>query len=548
MSNNNQNHKDQTTYLYDSICKLIKGKDINSIKFKARLFLHLELVNKTLCSIVLTETTKQRVNIYKYFEANNDKDQADDINYQNFKNNKLFDLYLGNATIILNYIKENQELSNSFINKIKYKYLLYLSLANDFFTAEGEANTTLISMMQTPKKLIKLQKDNIVYAQIQEKNNEPITKNIEENINNLIVSYCDTFNMNNFIKNISDLKNLRNWIEHPEDSAKKRATFNAIILSFFIVKDDLNENFLKNIEQFLIKQNAKSYETLNSLHKNIKKLKKAYAKYFHDDIKKLTQEQKSKDKSQKKQDIQHRENRQKRKQLLLGEDTKQAGDKTKQVWKQAYEEYKKDYAYNSKILNQLNFKGLYYFMGQHNIKEIKAYLNTYFEGSKIRFLELYKFYLAMLNIAGVFRYYIYILQITEPNLIEQSEELKNLRDNLAHNNLWFSKYNPNDVENKYNPFCIIKKVLIDMQNKQKDLKCDDYRHILSDFVNQANAIIDKLKLPIIDNQIIQNSNYKKLKKQKADAKNNKKHYSGVSYFVIYAKKMKKDLYISLDMV
>ena len=134
----------------------------------------------------------------------------------------------------------------------------------------------------------------------------------------------------------------------------------------------------------------------------------------------------------------------------------------------------------------------------------------------------------MLEIGNIMTYYLYLIK----NNMEVKDDIQQLRNILAHNNLWFMEMERGEMEKGYEKaFKIMKDALFNLQKY-------GYHHERADFISKTSAVIDRLKLPIIDGNIIQNTNWNKLKKQKQNAIS----VDNVSYMVNFAKKMKKSLH------
>jgi hypothetical protein len=108
LHNDANNH---SPYFHNVIINILKQNH----QIKAQLFLQLELINKTLCSIILIKTKKAKDKIIK--EISDNKNWEDlDINLKNFKQGKLFDLYVSmGKQICKKYLFRRRCMGSSFI-------------------------------------------------------------------------------------------------------------------------------------------------------------------------------------------------------------------------------------------------------------------------------------------------------------------------------------------------------------------------------------------------------------------------------------------------
>ena len=224
---------------------------------------------------------------------------------------------------------------------------------------------------------------------------------------------------------------------------------------------------------------------------------------------------------------------------INGYNDKPGKEKDPKDWYQAYEKYKDINENNeaNKLYIQRNYKSVlaykkhwYFIGGKTTVNTILTYLLGNKDRTTHKFSYVVKFYFSTLELGAVMREYIKKIESKQ----ELDGKIKYLRDNLFHSNFWFidyAEYNKTTDSYTYtNVFKIIQDEIKKVFTKPEANK------MLNEFNSGVDAILQRLKLPIKNGEIIKNLNYK-MHKDKHTAENDKNYA-----LVKIAKRLIKQLY------
>ncbi|UQY80077.1 hypothetical protein HAV_00266 [Candidatus Hepatincola sp. Av] len=269
-----------------------------------------------------------------------------------------------------------------------------------------------------------------------------------------------------------------------------------------------------------------------------------------------------------------------RKAELVGYSYKIGKDKESSIWFKKHKEYNNLYqkvyqqfnkdaivqtdtlSVNREVINQesvaesqlplfykpIPFKRIYYFIGEKNIKILTEVIanNSNYNPNKIKFSYIEKFYNANLEINNILLKYCNLIKIKHFNNYDSKSYPKSknsdngnkeankqklyrkldkeIRNPLAHNDFFFTggcELNKNSESNNIEQQSNSRKkemgnikMLKLMQNYLRTYKIRNYP--VSRFNDEVKSVLQRLKLPIINNAIIKKINDKKIYKKKQE--------------------------------
>ncbi len=450
-------------------------------------------------------------------------------NYNNFKNGKIFDSYLGFFTTLYNFSfysnTENSEdninrkaRANDFINDIKLNYLLYFPTSIKPASPDSKAS---LFMELFVKKQASKQQD----TQNNQDNYNEIVEKYKKEIDEEYKKYLDEMHAipiketdESFRKIHKVFKEVRHFFAHPEKKGEKefkKYLTKYIVYMFCMLPNELNQLFIDKTYSFFkknkdtnIKANAhRAY--LNNINHVVKFLKSQYMKY-------LISEYTSKANASKKHVRSANKITQKEHDLLVkeknlrihyinGYNNKPGKAREPKDWYQAYEKYKQDDAMfiERNYKSAFKFKQQWYFIGgQTTVNTIRKYLLGNKDTTTHKFSYIVKFYFTSLELGAVMRSFIKQIESKQ----ELDGDIKNLRDNLFHSNFWFIDYTTYNKDTKLYEYS---NVFIIIQEEIENLfASSEANKMLNEFNSAVNAILQRLKLPIKNGEIIKNLNYK----------------------------------------
>ena len=532
---------------------------------------YLELINKSLVSIFLRRYKKvqQRnkvlsINIYTFTDDDlkkilsntkdedlknyrqnyktiddclQEKDKGNDCaNYNNFKDGKIFDSYLGFFTHLYNFSfysnTENSEdninrkaRANDFINDIKLNYLLYFPTSI----------TTGLFMELFLKKQAYKQED----TQNNQDNYNEIIEKYKKEIDEEYKKYLDEVHAIPIKETDESFRTIhkvfhqvRNVFAHPEKINEKKVEkefkkyiTKYIVYMFCMLPNELNQLFIDKTYSFLKKNkdtniNANDHRAyLNNINHVVKFLKSQYMKYLINEYTRASRakaDNERKDNKSKKHGIYTNKITQAERDLLVkeknlrihyinGYNNKPGKEKEPKDWYQAYEKYKQDDAMfiERNYKSAFKFKQQWYFIGgKTTVNTIRKYLLGNKDTTTHKFSYIVKFYFTSLELGAVMRSFIKQIESKQ----ELDGDIKNLRDNLFHSNFWFIDYTTYNKDTKLYEYS---NVFIIIQEEIENLfASSEANKMLNEFNSAVNAILQRLKLPIKNGEIIKNLNYK----------------------------------------
>lgn len=544
--------------------------------FKNEQLYFLDIANRYICSIFLNAFNKKnRKALDKFIEQEKENSNNQDLdNLEKLKNLQPFDAY-GSLyrSVFPATIMKSQEKTEAFLLHLKMRYILYIKYsANEPDSNSKKANnptplTTLNTI--TPKnyydtfclkdytqvinKVLRAKRDYLEHSnEINKKRQNNFHKQkplaqvqylqvllcflppkIAEMFVSKIKSYTVKLAKKHSITGKYKAYTKDLYLQYFNDylyplhellQREKSEYIHQLVSTNITNRNEFSKNFIKeNFESECTRLNIPIPQNLKdpNIPFHLNKLSKEHRKRL------LTE-------------VQEKKNQ--RKYELVGYNKKLGEQKVETTWYKDYTKFKElheksnindDSLQNessTKFYKPIPFKRIYYFIGQKNIESITNYIQKHsgYSVDKIKFAYIEKFYNANLAISSTLRKYSDIILNDNPwkwdkeksakenkrNKKQKKQEniRKNIRNPLAHNELFFHTHNENN-----NMFGLIQDYLKKYATSNSYMANTNYT--IHSFNNELKFTFFRMKLPLRNGQIVKKLNYKKIKEYKAEVTN-----------------------------